>query len=355
MPSPPAFHLARSVLAANLRRPPSPFKLTHAITYRCNSRCKTCGIWERDAPPELSLEEIERLYRTNPSLAWIDLTGGEVTLRRDFVEICAAAIRHCPGLYLLHYPTNGLLPERAEAYTRAVLDQGPNRLIVSVSIDGPPALHDELRGGAGFHARAIETLDRLRGLARENPRLEVFPGMTLSVDNLGYLQATAADLSARLQGFQEKDLHVNIAHVSGHYYGNVDLDTGFRAQALQEIQAFARRKGFALSGVHALERAYLKLAARYVRTGKTPLPCQALSASCFLDPSGVIYPCNADGEALGSLKEWGYDLAALWASDRARATRARIRAGRCPHCWTPCEAYQTLLSHLPRVAACQWG
>ncbi len=345
----PAWHLSKNILRSNLAAPAAPYKLTYAVTYRCNSRCTTCNIWQRPPGEELDLEEIESLFRRSPELTWIDMTGGEPFLRPDFVQLCAAALKHCP-LYLLHFPTNGLLPARVEDGVKEILALKPHRLIVSVSIDGPREIHDKLRGGEGFFASAVETLRRLWPL--QERRFRVYPGMTISRENAGRLRATVAALAAEVPGFRPEHLHVNIAQVAPNFYGNADMDTSFQADALTEIRDFVREKGRRFDGVHALERAYLKLAGRFVATGRTPLPCMAMSASGFLAPDGTLYPCTADEEPVGHVRDFGFSLREAWKSEAARRIRARLRAGRCRHCWTPCEAYQTLFSRLDTVLRC---
>ncbi len=50
--------------------PGMPFNLTYSVTNRCQSRCKTCRIWElyrkdpAKAQEELDLQEIERIFRS---------------------------------------------------------------------------------------------------------------------------------------------------------------------------------------------------------------------------------------------------------------------------------------------------
>jgi radical SAM protein with 4Fe4S-binding SPASM domain len=348
-----AYHLAKNVLRANVATPPYPYKITCAVTYRCNSRCHTCRVWRKEDPrEEMDLAEIERFFRASSEIAWMDLTGGEPFLRDDFVEICGAAILHCRRLYLLHFPTNGLLVDRVASGVRDILELRPNRLIVSVSVDGPRDLHDEIRGGRGFFDRAVETLRRLRAMSSR--RFHVYPGMTLSERNLGQVDATLEALARELPGFAPDDLHVNIAQVSPHVYDNEGMDTTFRATAVEEMAIFARRKGH-LGMVPAMERAYLKLASGFAGTGRTPLPCQALSSSCYIAPDGAIYPCVGEDEIVGHLKDHSYSLREAWSSARVREARARIKRGTCAQCWTPCEAYQTLCARLGTVVRCQLG
>ena len=343
------FHLLRNILRSNVMTPAYPYKITFAVTYRCNSKCLTCKIWKRKATPELPVEEIESFFRANPGIAWLDLAGGEVFLRKDFIEICASAIRHCPGLYLLHFPTNGLLVDRVVQGVKDILALSPKRLIVSVSLDGPRELHDRIRGGKGYYSKAIDTLRKLRALT--SPRFQVYPGMTLSSENLGQIDRTLAALQSEIPDFKPNELHINIAQVSEHFYGNTGMDTSFQKEALEEIRAFSIKRSFPLNPIHGLENAYLRMAGRFVQTGRTPLPCQALSSSCFIEPDGKIYPCVADNEVVGNIGELDYDLNKAWKTERFAEVRKRIREGRCPHCWTPCEAYQTLCSKLHRLVA----
>src|ERR1043166_2790477 len=74
-----------------------PLKLRIGLTNRCNSKCIMCNIWkmvDNDAPwlaEELRAEEIDKILDRNSrffsNLNHISITGGEPTLRRDFVEI----------------------------------------------------------------------------------------------------------------------------------------------------------------------------------------------------------------------------------------------------------------------------
>src|SRR5439155_149151 len=104
--------LAGAALRANLGRLDFPFKLTFCVTFWCNYRCQTCNIWKMAPRDELRLEEIQRFFRRSGRFLWVDLTGGEVTLRRDFIDVCHAVIDGCPDLLLLHFPTNGYLTDK---------------------------------------------------------------------------------------------------------------------------------------------------------------------------------------------------------------------------------------------------
>jgi len=76
------------------------------------------------------------------------------------------------------------------------------------------------------------------------------------------------------------------------------------------------------------------------------LPCKALSVSCFIDPYGTIYPCTIFNKKLGNLRQANYNLKKIWNSKKSAEVRKLIKENKCPGCWTPCEAYQTILGNL---------
>src|SRR5262245_57799479 len=123
--------LAGRALEANVRRPDHPFKLTFCLTYWCNYRCETCNIWKMQPRDELRLDEIRTFFRKSRRFLWVDLTGGEPWLRKDFVDICEAVTSNSPRLVLLHFPTNGYLTDKIVAGTREIARMGAPRLIVT--------------------------------------------------------------------------------------------------------------------------------------------------------------------------------------------------------------------------------
>ena len=158
-----------------------PTKLNFVVTKRCYSRCVYCDIWKvKDAPGgldgELSLDEIQAVAAANPYFQWIDFTGGEPTDRPDFAQVVQAFARACPDLLLVHFPTNGIATKRIEQVASEIRRTVRARLVVSVSIDGPPELNDRLRGIRNDFAHAVDTFAVVRRLLGPDC---VFVGMTL--------------------------------------------------------------------------------------------------------------------------------------------------------------------------------
>lgn len=345
--------LAWRVARSNVADSTLPFKLTLIVTYRCQLRCNMCNIWQRKPEGELDTDEIRRFFRTNPAFSWINVSGGEIFLRSDIDEVFAAILEESRDLYLLDFPTHGQQTERILPAVERILASRLPRLLVTVSLDGPADVHDRIRGIDGSFDKAIETFRRLRDLRR--PGYRPFLGMTLQAENLGLYEQTLEAARAVVPDLHPRELHVNLAHESGHYYDNegsegvVSLDG---ARAVAELERIHKLRGTSLHPIATLERRYQKLAARYIETGKTPLPCHATSSSIFIDSTGWVRPCTIYERKIGNIRDHDYDLARLFDAAHIESLRREIRAGQCPHCWTPCEAYQTILANvIPRRRA----
>lgn len=339
--------LAYNIIHSNLAELPRPYRLTFAITSRCQARCIMCNIWQKPVENELSLEEIDQIFTKYNRFSWINLTGGEPFMRDDFTEIVRVIAKRSPNLFLLNFPTNGYLTDSVVATVREILDHmSIPRLMVTVSVDGPPELHDTIRNLPGSWERAIATFRQLRAI--RSRKFSVYLGYTLQKANLDAFDDTIAAAGRELGCLSADEIHVNIAHISGHYYNNNSfkgVPAADKAErVLDRISRSRNRRLF--DPVAVLERRYQQLARTYKQTGAVPLTCQAAAASCFMDPEGNIYPCSTYAAPIGSLREHGYDLGAVWDESGRHAIRELICNSSCPGCWTPCEAYQTILANL---------
>jgi MoaA/NifB/PqqE/SkfB family radical SAM enzyme len=161
-------------------------------------------------------------------------------------------------------------------------------------------LNDEIRGIKGGFRRQIETfkaLRRIRGV------VTVF-GVTLSSFNLGRFAQTFEACARECPGLTIDDVHLNVAQVSGHYYGNEGSEAvrPDPVRVRRELSAYRKLRGRARSPQQLLENTYLARLDEFLLTGQTPMPCHALRASCFIDPWGVVYPCITYSKPIGSLE-----------------------------------------------------
>ena len=142
--------LGLSVIRYKLSRKRIPIAVAWLITGRCNLHCCYCKWTDQRRVEELGTEAvkdmIDQMKRAGVRL--ISFTGGEPLVRSDIGEI----IRYVKDSGLVcKLNTNGMLVESHLEDLRR-LD------LLQISIDGPPAVQDHLRGEgtAEKAARAIE-------------------------------------------------------------------------------------------------------------------------------------------------------------------------------------------------------
>ncbi len=258
-------HLGVALLQATASRPAAPLKLNLCLTYWCQYKCKTCNIWQRKPTDELTTDEVIAIVRENPHITWADLTGGEIFLRPDIDDILEAVVTGWRRLALLHFPTNGFLTDRIVAGVERIAGRGPANTVVTVSLDGDEETNDEIRGIKGGFRRQIETFNALRRI----------PGIVtrLRGDAVGLQPRTVrADLRRvrpRMPGLTIDDVHLNVAQMSGHYYGNDGLDA-MRPDPVKvraELEEYRRLRGRPRSPKQLLENAYLGYLDKFLLTG----------------------------------------------------------------------------------------
>jgi MoaA/NifB/PqqE/SkfB family radical SAM enzyme len=336
--------LASSILRANVRSPELPYKVTFVATYHCNFRCEMCNIWQKESVNEMTPDEVALFFERWSQFSWVHLTGGELFMRRDLDDVVAAIQKSCRSLFLLNFPTTGWFGDKTVSLVERTLARGVGRLMVTISLDGPKALHEEMRGLPGSWDRGVETFRRLRGIRRSN--FQTVIGMTLMGKNADKVDETLAAIRQVIPDFKRSELHLNVGHESGHYFDNLGYPVEQRHDVvLRAIDEHRRALGSSLHPVRFLEDRYQALVSKYYETRKSPLPCTALSSSCFIDAYWNLFACSIWDAKVGNLRENGFNLQTMWESQVRRDLRDDVIGERCSHCWTPCEAYPTILGN----------
>jgi radical SAM protein with 4Fe4S-binding SPASM domain len=299
---------------------------------------------------ELAHDQIKHFFGKSNMFSWINLSGGEIFLRKDLLHIIETIVANCKHLYLLDFPTNGQDTERIVSLTKNILKFRLPKVLITISMDGPAEVHDQIRGATGAWVRAVKTFAELKKF--RNRKFDVFFGMTLQQSNLGRFQETVEAVNKNIGGVGHNDFHINIIQGSDHYYGNAadlkDKDTAAFWKNMNEI--IRLRKYSQFNPIGFLESRYQELSRHYLKNNITPIPCQALSASFFMDPYGNVYPCSVYDKPVGNIRDFDYDIHRLWRSALRKETRILIKNRACPNCWTPCEAYQSILANIiPKI------
>jgi MoaA/NifB/PqqE/SkfB family radical SAM enzyme len=319
-----------------------PAALTVNVLYACNSRCRTCNIYEHHADV-MRVAEYERIFRSlGRAPRWVTVTGGEPFLRRDLDEIVLALDRHCRPA-VVNIPTNGTFPDRVEAVVdRVAAALAPRSLIINLSIDEVGRAHDELRGYDGNWELSMRTAAALKRLKNRHPNLVFGVNTVISRFN----ETRIRDIAARVDEL-EPDSYV--AEVVGRRVelGTQRSDFLPSASGLLEALSFLRkrsRRGLTLieACVASLRAEYYGVLERYAVAGREVLPCYAAITSAHIMPEGKVWACCVLGEELGDLTRVDYDFPTLWYGAQARSIRERIKREQC-NCTLANQAYMNVL------------
>ena len=330
-----------NICESNFHRLASPYKLTFVLTYRCNFKCQICRIWDNPFPKEFQISEIEKIFKNFKRLNWIDLTGGEITLREDIIDVINVIAHNARKLLIFHISTNGRRPDTAVLMAKAVLKA--NLIpVINISIDGPRLINDQLRGVNGAFATSLETFKKLKKLS---PHGHFYLSCTLSRHNIAHIDDLIIQLKQEIKEFNLSDIHFNLCHASSHYYKNKEIISQGDLNPVAVMKYLTLSKNGQRIKIF-FEDQYLKGMTKFLSGDKFPVPCQALNATCFIDPEGNVYPCGIYNEPIGALRDFNYDINKIWHHEKTLSVRGEIIDKQCPGCWSPCEAYPAILGKI---------
>ncbi len=329
-----------------------PFSLVVSVSYRCNSKCRTCDVW-RKPNDDLTLDEWKRVFqKLGRGVVYLTFTGGEPFLRKDLPEMVTTAYESCRPEYIT-IPTNGILTERICAAVDQICASAPKSTIgINLSLDGIGTEHDNIRLVPGNWDRAMATWGALKELQNKHRNLVLSIHTVISKFNISRL----------------KEIYVGLKTLSPDSYitevaeERVELDTvGFditpTAESYAPIADFlsqqahaAPARGFARV-TQSFRAGYYQLAKRTLHERRQVIPCFAGWASGHIAPNGDVWTCCIRAEPVGSLRETGYDLAPIWREQvgKMRDLRRRIAAGECA-CPMANASYANMLLHPPTLA-----
>ncbi len=346
-----------------MMKPGVPINLTFSVTNMCQSRCKTCSIWQiyKNDPAkrgeELTLTEIEKIFQSMGHIFVFNLSGGEPFLRADIPEIIAAACKHLsPGI--IHIPTNAIATRRIESKTREILDilkdhSSQTQLTIKPSLDHIDARHDDIRGVPGNFDKVIDVYRRLKELKSRYPNLHVELGTVISrwnvhdVEEIASYVATLGVDSYRNEIAEQRSEMLNSANDITPDAQEYEQAIGFFVQQIRENMT--QRKMFQRI-TNAFRLIYYDLAIRILKERRQVIPCYAGISNVHMTPYGDLWACCTLGyeKAMGNLRDYNYNFRSLWNSSAAQDIRNYIRENNCS-CPMANQTYSNMLMHLPSL------
>ena len=252
-----------------------PFEATLELTYRCNLRCAHCyvDLVEND---ELSFEEwkgvLDQLKAAGTM--FLMLTGGEIMVRSDFLDIVNYARR---SGFFIDFLSNCTLitPD----IVRAIAEMKTRALGTSL-YGATAATHDSVTGVPGSFERTLEGI-RLLVSAGVATTVQTV-AMKANVNELAQIEELVQSLGARPK------IGTGMAHSKTGSDFPLQLEPG--------------------------EEDLMNCGWQQHTTGSTEdydfLLCKAGKGVCSVSPRGDIFPCIMFPLKLGNLREKSFD--AIW-------------------------------------------
>lgn len=311
--------------------------LSVILTYRCDSRCSMCYIWQNPTVPrhEVSLDTLAKLPG---GFDHLNLTGGEPTLRTDLMEVVDLLY---PKACHLEISTNGLHLKRLEP----IVEKYPD-VKIRISVEGFENTNDRIRGEEGGFDKKVAAMRRLVELGGtdlgfattfQDENVEEIVPMYLMSKEMGVEFATSA-------------LH------NGFQFHKDDNDIYDRLRVARHVEDLITEM-LKSWDVKTWFRAYLNLGLIAKVLGHDRLiPCTAGTQFLFVDPWSDVYGCNVRPDLkMGNLAEQSWEE--IYHGEEARKIRREVAV--CPqNCWMVASAKTAMRNErhasIPKMGPLMW-
>ncbi len=308
-----------------------PVKAVIEVTKRCNLRCYHCYVehaCQRDVGQELTTDRLLGLVGelAEQGCLMVTLTGGEVALRDDFLELAAAVKNRRMQLTVL---TNGTMFTQTDLQRLARLK--PARVAVSV-YGVTPETHERVTGVAGSFERAMTTVRVLRSL-----------GVRCSL--AGALLKEACEEFAKVADLAEE------LGCEWRFDPTVVPTESGRDQVVEHRVTVEQLRQFFYHPKTAGRTKEYEASHHDVPTHRRAANCGAGSASVFISSQGGVYACMGFPPVFGNIARQSFEE--VWRGVEAEAHRQRMRQplAACD----ACELLRYCTVRCPRLAAVEDG
>lgn len=295
-----------------------PIVVQILLTRICNYRCKNCHVYNMERKDELTTEEVFKILDdcANAGVLFVRFSGGEATLRKDFVDI----IKYARNLGLkcaLLSSCKHFSKEQFEIFTELCYVQ-PHLDSVTEKI------FNELTGGDNFRLFENNVKEMVKRGIRVNP------AMTLQKENMGEMKDIISFCA-------EHNIPIKVSALHGSakldeeawtdYYNNVVLPF---QKSWNELQSFADE--VQCKRVAFVEKEEFSDDVKDTMAVISPWGRSFIAIDC----EGNIFPSSiqlSDELILGSLRK-GDDLFEVWKDSEVlntlrHLTKEKLGCGDC--------------------------
>lgn len=327
-----------------------PVSIIHFITSRCNLRCEHCFYKETldlKDPGEQSLRQLDKTTREIGSVLWYALGGGEPFIRSDLPDIHHTIMQNCQPL-MVSIPTNGWYTDKTYLSTLAMLQQmRSGSLTVQISVDGPKAIHDAIRGKDSW-LHLLKTWKKLKEIQRVYPRLSL--GI-ITVVNEANAHVYPNFIDEITDTFQPNQISVNLIRDIGNSHTTTQLLDAYK-DAVERYEWHIQHKTLAAFGylggmiVRAKESVQKELIYRVMRFNEFVTPCTAGNLTYVIWEDGRVNACEMLPDTVGNIMgdQPDNDFRNIVANSKARALRQKIVSEHCKCSYECAMTINTLFS-----------
>jgi radical SAM protein with 4Fe4S-binding SPASM domain len=302
-------------------------ELAVELTVYCNLKCRMCSVWElkqHGVPFEIAA----KMLRQARALGATTFTpcGAESFMRKDFLDLVELA--QALGYTTQDIVTNGTM----------IADEHLDRLArcpsvsLHISIDGPPEVHDDLRG-EGNYEKSVAT-------ARKCVERGIRVGlsgvlMRETLHHAHHLLDLAASLAIPEVSFQPFQEEISGPDKDIPRFSLIRTPKAKIEASLAAIVAHAKTLG-----VRIFTEPMFGVIPDYLTSGKRPIPpggCYLPSKFLLVDFRGHVYPCffmRTDADRMGNVYE--DEIPDLWHSLHHKQLQVLALTERCPGCLAAC-------------------
>lgn len=341
----------------------NPMTVTYSVTAACQSHCKTCQIGEMFCQDptrpqkDLSLDEIEKIFKSMKPAYFFNMSGGEPFMRKDLPEIVELACKYL-NPRVIHTPTNAILSERIIDYTEKIIEiirsyDATVPFTVKPSIDGVGDKHDEIRGVKGNFRCLLKTIEGLKALERKYDNFHLELGTVISIyniDDLDEIEDFVHSLGIESYRNEVAECRTEFFNLQDPITPSADVYQRLIKDFSQKVEENIGKKKRLARITEAMRVVYYDIAGKILKEKRQVIPCYAGVSNVHINYDGGVWPCCVLGydQEMGNLRDYNYDFQKLWYSDNAQKVRKYIKDKNCA-CPLANQAYSNELMHIPTL------
>jgi Fe-coproporphyrin III synthase len=299
---------------------------------QCNCRCVMCDIWRIREPKEITPTLLEQQLTGFRDLGvrWVVFTGGEPQLNSHMIFL--AQMLRAEGIRVTMLTAGLLLESHAESIAANVDD-------VIVSLDGPPAVHDQIR-------RVPHAFEKIKSgvLALRRFRPEIIVRARCTVQRANYhslckVVKSAKEIRLNSISFLAADLTSEAFNRPQAWAREHQDRVALNAEEVDALEAEVERlvvehqldlnSGFVVESRDKLRRIVLHFRAHLGQARHVAPNCNAPWVSSVIEASGEVRPCFFH-PSLGNIHD--QPLAQIVNSPKALRFRANLDVATNPVC-----------------------